>query len=111
MRGPSGSHQKDGGMVVHLTMYGLNLPDKIADVRKDCKGKDVLVIVGSQKVPGEVYHLADYNIAVGNTPHSEISALALFLDRFFEGKEFYKKIKKGKISIIPMAKGKKTLEE
>ena len=102
--------KKDGAVVVHLTMYGMNLQDKIDEVRKTSKGKDVLVIVGSQKVPGEVYELSDYNIAVGNTPHSEISALALFLDRFFCGKQFGKKPEKGKISIIPQERGKKTVE-
>ncbi|NOQ56200.1 MAG: tRNA (cytidine(56)-2'-O)-methyltransferase [Nanohaloarchaea archaeon] len=103
--------KKEGGIVVHLTMYGINLPDKIGDIRKDSKARDVLVIIGSQKVPGEVYHLADYNVAVGNTPHSEISALAIFLDRFFCGRQIEKKMKKGKISIIPQEKGKKTVED
>ncbi len=102
--------KEDGAVVVHLTMYGMNLPEKIGEIRKTCKGKDMLVIVGSQKVPGEVYQLSDYNIAVGNTPHSEISALAIFLDRYFEGKQFDKKPGKGKISIIPQEKGKKTVE-
>ncbi len=101
----------EGAVVVHLTMYGMNLPDKIDEIRKTCKGKDMLVIVGSQKVPGEVYYLSNYNIAVGNTPHSEISALAIFLDRFFEGKQLDKKQENGKISIIPQERGKKTVEE
>ena len=103
--------KKDGGVVVHLTMYGLGLGKMIGEIRDKSSGKDVLVIVGSQKVPGEVYELSDYNIAVGNTPHSEISALALFLDRFFEGKELDKKVSSGKIRIIPQARGKKTVEE
>ncbi|MEA2003479.1 MAG: tRNA (cytidine(56)-2'-O)-methyltransferase [archaeon] len=103
--------KEDGAVVVHLTMYGMNLQDKIDEVRKTCKGKDVLVVVGSQKVPGEVYELSDYNIAVGNTPHSEISALALFLDRFFCGKQLDKKQENGKISIIPQERGKKTVED
>ena len=102
--------KEDGAVVVHLTMYGMNLQDKIDEVRKTSKGKDVLVIVGSQKVPGEVYELSDYNIAVGNTPHSEISALALFLDRFFCGKQLENKPGNGKISIIPQERGKKTVE-
>ncbi len=38
-----------GGVVVHLTMYGLNLPDVIDEIRP-CK--KVLVIVGAEKVPG-----------------------------------------------------------
>ncbi|MHC1589292.1 MAG: RNA methyltransferase, partial [Methermicoccaceae archaeon] len=33
------------------------------------------------KVPREVYELSDYNVAVGNQPHSEVAALAVMLDR------------------------------
>ena len=74
-----------GGIVVHLTMYGLPVEDAIEEIRKE--KKDVLIVVGSKKVPGEVFKLAHYNIAVTNQPHSEVAALALFLDRLFEGKE------------------------
>ena len=38
-------------------------------------------MVGAEKVPREIYELADYNVAVGSQPHSEISALAIVLDR------------------------------
>ncbi|MEA3229863.1 MAG: tRNA (cytidine(56)-2'-O)-methyltransferase [archaeon] len=103
-------HKDAGGLAVHLTMYGINLPDKIDEIRKSGKKKDLLVIVGSQKVPGEVYGLSDFNIAVGNTPHSEISALALFLDRYFEGKMLGRNISGGEIRIVPQEKGKKTIE-
>src|SRR5512138_2835776 len=50
-----------GGIVVHLTMYGLNLPDVIPDI---CPQEKILVVVGAEKVPGEIYGLADYNVAV-----------------------------------------------
>ncbi len=104
-------HKKKGFMVVHLTMYGINLPDRIGTIRDQGKERDILLIVGSQKVPGEVYELADHNIAVGNTPHSEISALALFLDHYFMGDELKKRMDDGKLSIVPQEKGKKTLEK
>ncbi len=75
---------KAGGMgVVHLTMYGQRIGEVMAEIKK--MRKDLLVVVGGAKVPGEVFSLADFNMAVGNQPHSEISALAVFLDRFFEG--------------------------
>ncbi len=70
--------QESGGAVVHLTMYGLRIQDKIGEIRTREK---VLVIVGAETVPGEVYGLADYNIAVTNQPHSEIAGLAVFLDQ------------------------------
>ena len=50
--------KREGGKVVHLTMYGLRLQDVIADIRQEEK---VLVVVGAEKVPGDLYELADYN--------------------------------------------------
>jgi len=97
-----------GGIVVHLTMYGLNLPDVIDEVKAG-KGK-ILVIVGAEKVPGEIYGLADYNVAVTTQPHSEISSLALFLDHLFSGKEFSIEFPGARIRIVPSKAGKQTEE-
>src|SRR5215207_5506842 len=77
--------KKEGGKVAHLTMYGINIDDIAERLRKESK---VLVIIGAEKVPQEAYKLADYNIAIGNQPHSEIAALAIFLDRIFTGEQF-----------------------
>lgn len=96
-----------GGVVVHLTMYGLNLPDVIGEIRPHAR---VLVIVGAEKVPGDIYGLADYNVAVTSQPHSEISSLALFLDNFFQGREFACEFPGAQISIIPTRVGKQTVE-
>ena len=97
--------QKEGGKVVHLTMYGLRLQDVIADIRKEEK---ILIAVGSEKVPGDMYAMADYNVAVANQPHSEISALALFLDHLYEGKELELSFDNPEIAVIPTAVGKTT---
>ena len=99
--------KNNGGSVVHLTMYGLNLPTVIEEIRT----KDpILVIVGAEKVPGEIYGLADYNVAVTSQPHSEISSLALFLDHLFYGKEMERSFPDAKIRIVPSKAGKKTEE-
>lgn len=95
--------KKNSGKVIHLTMYGINIDDTIDEIWKE---KRVLVIIGAQKVPREVYSLADYNVAVGNQPHSEIGALSVFLDRIFKGKELKKNFRGGKLRIIPNNKGK-----
>jgi len=34
--------------------------------------------VRAEKVPAEMYDLADWNVAVDNQPHSEVAALASF---------------------------------
>ncbi len=66
-----------------------------------------------KKVPPEFYsaEVSDFNVAVGNQPHSECAAVAVFLDRFFEGKELARRFKKAKIKIIPQERGKKTVVE
>lgn len=88
---------------VHLTMYGIPLEQKIREIRKK---KNILLIVGGEKVPGEVYKLSDYNISVTNQPHSEVAAMAVFLHEYFAGKELKKKFSNAKIRVLPSEKGK-----
>ena len=95
------------GIKVHLTMYGLQINKKINEIKKH--KKDFLVVIGGEKVPAEVYSLVDYNIAVGNQPHSEVAALSVFLDRFFEGEELSRKFEDAKIRIVPKKNGKETV--
>ncbi len=98
--------KEDGFTVAHLSMYGIPLPETVPKMR-NC-GK-LLIIVGSEHVPPEIYHLADYNISVTNQPHSEVAALAMVLDRLMEGKELKREFDanfKGKIRIEPSEKGK-----
>jgi tRNA (cytidine56-2'-O)-methyltransferase len=98
-----------GGKIIHLTMYGINLPEIIDEVRRVWSQNDIMVIVGSQKVPREVYELADYNIAVSNQPHSEVAALAIFLDWLQQGRELTKEFHKPKLKIVPQKHGKKVI--
>jgi tRNA (cytidine56-2'-O)-methyltransferase len=102
-----------GGIVVHLTVYGENVQTSPVLDRIRQSGKDVLVLVGSQKVPSEFFsgEVSDFNVAVGNQPHSECAALAVFLDRFFEGEELAKGFRKAKIKVVPQERGKKTIVE
>lgn len=92
-----------GGLVVHLTMYGLPVDEVIQRAR----GKDILVVVGAEKIPGKMLGIADLNVAVGHQPHSEVAALAIFLDRLYIGSELKKEFKSGKLRIIPSENGKK----
>ena len=104
--------KKKGGIVVHLTAYGENIQTSDVLKRIQASGKDVLIIVGSQKVPGEFFHsdVSDFNVAVGNQPHSECASLAVFLDRFFRGKELEKDFDNAKVKIAPQQRGKKIIE-
>ncbi len=75
--------KKEGGKVLHLTMYGANLPTVIDSIMAD----RLMVVVGAEKVPPALYKLADYNVAITNQPHSEIAALSILLDRLQKGQE------------------------
>ena len=99
--------KNQGFKAAHLTMYGEPVDKKIDALRKEEK---IVVIIGSQKVEKPVFEESDYNIAIGNQPHSEISALAVFLDRFFKGKSLDKKFKNAEMQIVPQRKGKKVIE-
>lgn len=90
------------GTIVHLTMYGETLDKAMNEIDQT---KDLLVIVGAEKVPAEFYELANINVSVGNQPHSEVAALAVFLDRFTQG-QWQQKIFDGPVKINPSKKGK-----
>lgn len=98
--------KRDGGVVVHLTMYGENIEGSDVLERIKSRGKKIMVVVGAEKVPAELYELADFNVAIGNQPHSEVSALAVFLDRLFGGAELTKEFKDAKIKVVPSPRGK-----
>jgi tRNA (cytidine56-2'-O)-methyltransferase len=97
--------KRSGGIVVHLTMYGIPIRDFEGEIKTHEK---ILVIVGAEKVPGEVYGLADYNISVTGQPHSEIASLSVFLDRIFGGEELGLEFPGAKIKVVPCRQGKKT---
>ncbi len=101
-------NKKRGGFaIVHLTMYGLPLGGVLQAVKSRDK---VLVVVGSEQVPREIYELADFNVSVTGQPHSEVAALAITLDRMMDGKEFGLDFG-GKISIVPSERGKNVVEK
>jgi len=92
------------GRVVHLTMYGLPVREVIPEIRGD--GSDILVVVGGAKVPGEVYGLVDWNVGVTSQPHSEVSALAVFLHELWEGAELGLVFPGARRRVVPQARGK-----
>lgn len=97
--------KSDGAMIVHLTMYGRLIHESVPRIPHD---RDVLVVVGAEKVPFEVYEAADLNIAVGSQPHSEVAALAVLLDRFFGGR-WEQKPFEGQVQVVPSDHGKVAL--
>lgn len=94
----------EGRIIVHLTMYGIPIQHRVEKLA----GYDrVLIAVGGPKVPGEVYRLTDYNIAVTSQPHSEVAALAVTLHELQRGEELKKEFDAPTMKIVPSEKGKR----
>ena len=107
------------GVVVHLTMYGERVQDVEAEIREPAgfddesdaaSLRDLLVVVGGEKVPWALYERADFNVGVTNQPHSEVAGLAVFLDRLFEGDELNREWSDGDRRVVPEAVGKTVVD-
>ena len=96
----------DSRKIIHLSMYGEGINDLQNSIQKEEK---ILIVVGAEKVPREIYDIADYNVAVGSQPHSEISALAVLLDRIQKGNQFVTRFENPTRKIIPTKKGKNVI--
>jgi tRNA (cytidine56-2'-O)-methyltransferase len=95
------------GAIVHLTMYGEPV-QTVEDAVRDAHAEGpLLVVVGAEKVPFEVYEAAEFNVGVTNQPHSEVAGLAVFLDRLFEGREFDREWIDAEKRVVPEATGKR----
>lgn len=92
------------GTVVHLTMYGVPYDEELPELKE--REEDILLVVGGEKVPSDVFELADYNLAVGHQPHSEVAALAVFLHDFLG--EIPEKFDGADIEVVPNQSGKET---
>jgi tRNA (cytidine56-2'-O)-methyltransferase len=95
-----------GGIVVNLSMYGEDIRNVLSELYNSYYGllKPILVIIGSSKVPGVIYASSDYNVSITHQPHSEIAALAIFLDRLGGGQ--WPQNWDGPIKVMPSLKGK-----
>lgn len=91
-----------GTTKLHLTMYGLPFQQVIPAIDRN---KDLVVVVGAEKVPREVYDLCDFNVSVGNQPHSEVAALAIFLYAL-QGEGAFAKNFAGAVTVEPSQRGK-----
>lgn len=100
----------DGFRVV-LSMFGEVFNRGMEEIEEEA-GDDILVIVGGEKVPSWLYKEADLNLSVGNQPHSEVAALAVFLHEYSDA-DLYREFEGAEIKTEPRPHGKevKDLEE
>ncbi|RZD52175.1 MAG: tRNA (cytidine(56)-2'-O)-methyltransferase [Methanobacteriota archaeon] len=87
----------EAGTLVHLTMYGEPLRKAIIKIDTS---KPILVVVGG---------LATHNISIGNQPHSEVAALAVFLDSFVGPLDDAEHFAGGEIRVVPSADRKRVV--
>jgi tRNA (cytidine56-2'-O)-methyltransferase len=106
--GPKALVSEWEGRVVHLTMYGLPFQEVLPRVRDaHGDGEPLLVVVGAEKVSFDVYEAADHNVGVTSQPHSEVAALAVFLDRLYEGRELDREWVGADRRVVPLSRGKR----
>lgn len=99
------------GVIVHLTMYGIALDEGLTRLQMEGDEKDLLIIVGGEKVPAEIYQRSHLNVSIGNQPHSEVAALAVFLNRYFLARNLKFELKGWKKKIIPTEQGKRMISQ
>ncbi len=104
---PRGVVRNWAGEIAHLTMYGLPVQDVEGEIREAHRDQPLLIVVGAEKVPFDVYEEADWNVGVTNQPHSEVAGLAVFLDRLFEGRELEAEWEDADRNVIPQGTGKR----
>jgi len=98
---------KQGGRIVHLTMYGEPHDSVTQEIPIDAP---IAVVVGGVKVPGEIYKLADHNVAVGHQPHSEVAALALFMSELMGGVAGPEQFPDARLQVQPHPSGKVVID-
>ena len=110
LEGPKGFVRNWPGSVVHLTMYGLPVQEVEAEIRETHASEPLLIVVGAEKVPFDVFEAADWNVGVTNQPHSEVAALAVFLDRLFEGRQLDREWEDADRRVVPKETGKRMVD-
>jgi len=95
------------GTIIHLTMFGISIDEEIDKIKK-MEGP-LLFIVGAEKVPPWVFEFSDFNIAIGNQPHSEVAALAIALSKV-SNKSYNQKFEGGQLKVLPSSERRNMTE-
>ena len=92
------------GTVIHLTMYGEPWREAVESIPRDAH---TVVVVGGTKVPGELFRIADHNVSIGNQPHSEVAALAVFLESWMGSIDESIRFAGSEIEVVPSERAKR----
>ena len=102
------SFSKSGGTIVHLTMYGKPWREVTPSIPVD---KPAIIVVGGTKVPPEVFHISHHNVSIGNQPHSEVAALAVFLDSWLGPVDESSRFEGAQMKVLPSARNKVVISD
>ncbi|PSN85648.1 hypothetical protein B9Q13_03480 [Candidatus Marsarchaeota G2 archaeon ECH_B_SAG-G16] len=104
--------KENGGVVANLSMYGESIYNILSEIYflHYIKERPLMVIVGSAKVPNEIYQMADFNVSITNQPHSEAAALAIFLEKLNGSKVYSLNAKTAELKVSPRLKYKGRVE-
>src|SRR5213078_3260021 len=89
--------------------FRIQTGEPVEKVAPQVRSDNLLIVVGAEKVPREMFDLVDWNVAIGHQPHSEVAALAVFLDRLSGGSAIRQEFS-GPLRIRPSPRGKVVLE-
>ena len=92
------------GTVIHLTMYGEPWRETVENIPRNTP---TVVVVGGTKVPGELFRIADHNVSIGNQPHSEVAALAIFLESWVGALDESTRFAGSEIEVVPSERSKR----
>ena len=92
------------GTVIHLTMYGEPWREAVGSIPRDAP---TVVVVGGTKVPGAHFRIADHTVSIGNQPHSEVAALAVFLESWMGPIDESIRFAGGEIEVVPSERAKR----
>ncbi len=90
--------QKKNYKTVYLTMFGVNLRKLDQTIRTY---KNLIIIVSLHEYAKEIYKAADFNISISSQPHTMLSAIAVFLNSYYRGRELALHFENAAYKIIP----------
>lgn len=99
--------KENNSTIIYLSMYGIPYQEEVNEI-KDSE-KDKIIVIGGKKVPGNIYDYIDIQLAVTNQPHSEVAALAVFLENLQDIEQIGHD--NAKLEVIPRRKGKEIKEK
>ncbi len=90
---------------VFLTQYGLPV-EKVKHSLRTYKNV-MLVVASSEDYTMRLIQSADFNVSITTQPHSSVSAIAVFLHTYFDGRENAMQFENARMKVIPSERGMK----